>query len=155
MKKIDYKSLIFNIFMPIGLSMIISLLLGDYSDKYDSLIKLFEVPSIVFPIVWFILYILMGISSYIIYEINTKESQNAYYYYWISLFINLLWPVFFFGFDLYLFSALWLILLVVIVIVVMIKFYQLNKVSFYLLIPYLLWLGFALVLNISIYILNS
>lgn len=155
LKKINLKSLIFNLFMPVALSFIVTMLIGDFSDYYDSLDKLINVPSIAFPIVWVILYLLMGLASYFIFELDSTESKNAYYLYWISLLINILWPVFFFGFKMLLFSALWLVLLIVVVILVMKKYFKLKKISFYLLIPYLLWILFALFLNVSIYVLNS
>ena len=155
LKKIDWKSLLFNLFMPIALSFIVTMLIGDYSDFYNSLNKPINVPGSLFGIVWSVLYLLMGLSSYIVFEKNTTESKNAYYLYWISLFVNILWPVFFFGFKLILFSSIWLLLLIVLVIFVMKKYKRINNLSFYLLIPYLVWNLFALYLNVSIYILNS
>lgn len=153
-KKIDFKSLLFNVFMPCALSLIVSMLIGNFSDYYSALNKFINVPAKAFPIIWIILYILMGIASYIIYEIGTSESKNAYYLYWISLITNVLWPLFFFEFHMLLFSAIWLGFLLLLIILVIKRFYKLNLLSFWLMIPYLLWTIFALILNISCVILN-
>lgn len=153
-KKIDFKSLLFNVFMPCALSLIVSMLIGNFSSYYSSLNKLIDVPSKVFPVVWIILYILMGIASYIIYEIGTNESKNAYYLYWISLIWNVLWPLFFFEFHMLTFSAVWLGFLLLLIFLVIKRYFKLNIVSFWLMVPYLMWTIFAFLLNVSCAILN-
>lgn len=113
----------------------------------------FAPPGILFPIVWTILYVLMGISAYkISNEPNNKQALKIYY---IQLVINALWPLFFFRLNWFLFSFLWIILLIVTVIYMIYLFYKLNKKASILQIPYLLWLIFASLLNFSIYYLNK
>lgn len=107
-------------------------------------------PTIVFPIVWTVLYILMGISVYL----ATKEDNSPYTIYLIQLIVNSLWTVIFFGLDMKLLGFIWILLLIVLVVVMMYQFYQRSKLSAYLLIPYLLWLFIAAYLNLSIYLLN-
>ena len=122
--------------------------------SYNDLNKPFDVPSIVFPIVWVILYILMGISIYIISEDKYKDKTKAYTLYIVQLIMNSLWTLFFFGFNWYTFSSLWIVLLLIAVILMIISFFKIDKKAAYLQIPYVLWLLFALYLNVSIAILN-
>jgi len=121
---------------------------------YEALEKPFLAPpSILFPIVWTILYILMGISYGILKDNSLIDSEiNSIYY--AQLFVNALWPIFFFVFKWRLFAFLWIILLAILVFTMIRKFYQKNKVSGLLQIPYLIWTLFATYLNLGIYFLN-
>ncbi len=121
-------------------------------DYYKTLDKPIDVPGIVFPIVWGILYLLMSISYYIISN-NTKDT-NTKTIYWAQLIVNSLWTLLFFGLKAFLFSFLWIILLVVLVVIMIVKFYKVNKKAGLIQIPYLLWLLFAGYLNLGIYLLN-
>ena len=153
MKKINYKLLIFNILLPLIIGFIGSLLGG--FNNFDLINKpSFAPPKILFPIVWTILYILMGISAYIISISNDENKKKAYIIYLIQLVVNSLWSLFFFRFKWYLFSFMWILLLIGLVIVTIDNFKIVSKLSAYLQIPYLLWLIFASVLNLSIYLLN-
>lgn len=107
-------------------------------------------PKILFPIVWTILYILMSISLYL----SSKYDNEVYKVYGIQLILNSLWSPLFFMFKTYLFSTIELIILLFIVIIMIYQMYLKNKVAGYLQIPYVIWLIFALYLNVSIYILN-
>lgn len=153
MNKINYKLLIINILIPLAIGLIGNFL-GN-PNTYSIINKpAFSPPAIIFPIVWTILYILMGISSYIIMISNDNNKNKAYLIYIIQLIVNGLWSLFFFRFKLYLFSFFWIILLISLVVIMIYKFYKINKLSAYLQIPYLIWLIFASILNLSIYILN-
>lgn len=112
----------------------------------------FTPPRILFPIVWSILYILMGISRYLID--NKNNNTSAIKIYRIQLIINLLWPILFFSFKLFFFSFIWIILLIILVIIMIIKFFKLSKTSALLQILYLLWIIFASILNFAIYQIN-
>lgn len=107
-------------------------------------------PKILFPIVWTILYILMSISLYL----SSKYDNEVYKLYGIQLVLNSLWSPLFFMFKTYLFSTIELIILLFIVIIMMYQMYLKNKIAGYLQIPYVIWLIFALFLNVSIFILN-
>lgn len=148
--KIDYKKLIIYILIPLILGSIIGLLTsGNYN---EIIMPKFTPPKILFPIVWSILYISMGISRYII---DSKEhNHSAITIYRIGLIVNLVWPFLFFNFKWYLFSFLWIILLITLVTIMIIKFLKLSKISGLLQIPYLLWLIFASILNFAVYTLN-
>ena len=147
------KKLIIFILIPLVVGFLGNLL-GGSTEIYSKInTPPFAPPSFLFPIVWTILYILMGISSYLVSkEEDNKKALNVYY---VQLAFNALWSLFFFRFNWFFFSALWLVALLVLVIYMIYLFYAKNKTAAYLQIPYSLWLAFALVLNASIYILNS
>ena len=115
-------------------------------------------PSILFPIAWTILYILMGIASYLIYKnnnlYNERKRKSALIIYFIQLFFNFFWSIIFFNLKYYYFAFIWLIVMWLLIILLMIKAKDINKTAFYLLIPYLLWTTFAGYLNLGIAILN-
>ena len=110
-------------------------------------------PGAVFPVVWTILYILMGI-SYGILKVNNQTDEEIDWIYYIQLAINALWSIIFFTFKWRLFAFIWIILLAIAVISMIIKFYNKNKVAGLLQIPYILWIIFAAYLNFGFYILN-
>ena len=127
-----------------------SILIPDYQD----LVKPFLAPpAITFPIVWTILYILMGV-SYAILKVNGLADENVNLIYYLQLGINALWSIFFFVFEWRLFSFFWILLLILCVIAMIMRFECRNKLAGLLQIPYLLWLIFAAYLNLAVYILN-
>lgn len=149
--KINFKKLIFIIIFTIIVGSFFALFTS--TSIYSEIIRpKFSPPGIVFPIVWTILYILMGISFYIVTEKDDDIGNVKIYL--AQLAVNSLWTLFFFGFKFFLFSFLWIILLIVLVIVMIIKFYRTNKLAGLLQIPYLIWLFIAAYLNLSIYLLN-
>lgn len=142
-----------SILIPLILGGIVGLLISSSMD-YETLVKPFLAPpSILFPIVWTILYTLMGVSYGILKSKSLLDSNSKFLYY-LQLIVNLLWPIFFFIFKWRFFSFIWIIILVLLVIATIAEFYSKNKVSGFLQIPYLLWLLFATYLNLSIYLLN-
>ena len=153
--KIKNKSaLIISILIPLAVGSLSSLLSGNMS-TFQSLNKPpLSPPPYIFPIVWTILYIMMGISSYIIYTSDSPDRDNALKIYGIQLFFNFFWSILFFGLSQYLFAFFWLLILIVIIIVMIYKFYQISPLSAYLLIPYLIWCLFAASLNFMFYKLN-
>lgn len=107
-----------------------------------------------FPIVWTLLYILMGVASYLIFASGARERRSALLLYAFSLVMNFFWPLIFFGAGMYLVALIWLGLLLITTVLLFIRFFRIRKTAAYLLIPYLLWLLFALYLNYMVYILN-
>lgn len=138
MKKINYKKLAIFIAIPLILGGIIGLITSSKTSSYNG-----PVPNWIFPVVWSILYILMGISSYLISD--NKKLLNIYF---ISLGVNLLWPIVFFLLKLKVLAFFWILVLILIVGYMIYEYYKENKLSSYLLIPYILWLIFASVLNL-------
>lgn len=123
--------------------------------EFDSLIKpVLAPPGFIFPIVWTILYVLMGISSYLVYQENDYSSSCCLKIYALNLFVNFLWSPIFFGLNLRLFALIWIILLDIIVVYMIVCFYKVNKKAAYLQIPYLVWCLFATYLNLAFYLLN-
>ena len=114
-------------------------------------------PGWVFPVVWTILYILMGIASYLVYisEGDPAEKKTALKVYGLQLFVNFFWSIFFFRFEWYLFSFIWLVLLWILILICIYLFDDLSKTASWLMIPYLAWVTFAGYLNYSIYLLNK
>ena len=113
-------------------------------------------PGWLFPVVWTILFILMGIASYLVLvsEKPQGEINRALTVYGIQLIFNFFWSIFFFNFSLYLFSFIWLVLLWLLILAAIVLFYRISKPAGYLMIPYLLWVTFAGYLNFQIYLLN-
>lgn len=155
MKKSNYFSLAISIAIPVLLGALSGFITKESMDSYSSLIRPpLSPPSILFPIVWTILYIAMGVSSWLIYQSKHPLSPQAIRIYGIQLIVNILWPILFFTFHLYFISFLWIVLLIFLVILMIILFYQISHLAAYLQIPYLLWLIFAGYLNLCIFILN-
>lgn len=150
----NWKIYIKTILIPVVLGGIVGLLISS-SITYDNLVQPpLAPPSFLFPIVWTILYILMGVSYGLLVQ-NGQDSENISSIYYLQLFVNLLWPLFFFVLQWRLFAFFWLLLLIGLVITMIIHFYRNHKGAGLLQIPYLLWLFFAAYLNLSIYILNG
>ena len=121
---------------------------------YTSLQKPFLAPpAILFPIVWTILYILMGV-SYGRLKVKGLTDDKINFIYYMQLAINALWSIFFFTLKWRLFSFFWILILIVFVIWMIIEFYKKDKISGLLQILYLLWILFASYLNLSFYLLN-
>ncbi len=154
LKKIDWKRLIIIIVITFIVGSFFSWFTMNNMDTFKELQKPVNVPGILFPIVWSILYLLMSISCYIISKSDNKNKTDAIIWYGIQLVINSLWSLIFFGFGAYLLSFIWLLLLLITIIVMMIKFYRIDKRAFYLNIPYVLWVIFAGYLNLGIFLLN-
>lgn len=106
-------------------------------------------PSVVFPIAWSILYVLMGISLYM--NRNNKKNMITFF---IQLMLNYLWVFVFFGMQSWLGGFIVIILLDVMILYTILEFYKENKLSAYMMIPYLLWCVFASYLNFQIFLLN-
>lgn len=142
-----------SIIIPVIVGGIVGLLISGSID-YNPLQKPFLAPpSIVFPIAWTILYILMGVSYGILKDKSLIDSKTNVIYY-LQLIVNALWSIIFFTLKWRLFAFIWIILLDILVIVMIINFYKKNKLSGLLQIPYLLWSLFASYLNLFIYLLN-
>ena len=154
MKPQNRSSLIIAILIPLAVGSFSALISGNMS-LYSTINKpAFSPPSIVFPIVWTILYVLMGISSYIIYSSDSADKTKALKIYALQLFFNFCWSILFFRYQLYLFSFLWLVILIVLICIMIKDFYKINPAAAYLQIPYRLWCIFAAYLNFSIYTMN-
>ena len=152
MKK--YKTLIISILIP-NLLGLLSAIISQISTNINTFNKpSFTPPGIVFPIVWTILYILMGISSYIIYKEKNTIKTKELLIYSIQLLVNFIWSIIFFRIKNFLLAFILIIILLTLVIIMTIKFYKINKTSAYLQIPYILWLILATILSYNVLLLN-
>ena len=155
--KIHWKLLVLCIAIPLAVGALAAFLTGGGMEVFESVNKPpLSPPTWLFPVVWTILYTLMGISSYLILtsDAEREEVQNALSIYAYQLAVNFLWPTFFFNFQWYFFSFLWLLLLIVLVAAMIREFYKISKPAAFLNIPYLIWLIFAVYLNLTIWWLN-
>lgn len=152
---IKLKSLIVNILIPLIIGGLAGILTMNSMEVYKSFDKpALSPPSVLFPIVWTILYILMGISSYIVYESDSDLKNKAITVYAVQLFFNFIWPFIFFNAEMYLLAFIWLVLLWVLVLWMITLFYKISPIAAYLQIPYILWLAFAAYLNLGVYLLQ-
>ena len=114
-------------------------------------------PSILFPIVWTVLFTLMGISAALVYRFkDTKHDgvRTALIIYGVNLAVNFIWSLIFFNMQAYLFAFIWIMLLLAVIVAMIILFKRISPLAAYLQIPYLLWVAFAAYLNFAIYLLN-
>lgn len=156
MKKIKWGSLIIALLIPLAVGTA-SGIVSQAGEMYGAMIKPEGSPSAwVFPVVWTVLFALMGISSFLIYnsDASEKSKMSALTVYAVQLAVNFMWPIFFFRMGAYLFSFIWLILLWALVLIMILKFYKINRTAAFLQLPYILWLTFAGYLNLSVYLLN-
>lgn len=142
----------FRLFLPIIIGGIVGIIIKNYID-YSLIEKApLSPPKLAFPIAWSILYLLIGISYYL-YKKKDYNKQTIKLYY-TGLLFNSLWSIIFFVLKLRLISIIWIIALVILTILLFISYKKQNKISAYLLIPYLIWLIYATYINIGVYILN-
>lgn len=155
MNKNGTKKLTASIAIGLGTGLLSVLLtLGNFK-AYSALLQPPMPPEWLFPVVWTILYILMGVSAYLVYECDTEEKYIGLAVYVLQLIFNFLWLIIFFNIRNLLFAFVWLVFLWVLVLAMTISFYKVNKTAGLLQIPYLLWVTFAGYLNIALYILNK
>lgn len=150
------KALIVSILISVGVGALAGFFTRNSMEVYENLIQPpLSPPSWVFPVVWTILYILMGMSAYLIYRSDSIYRNSALRIYAVQLIVNFFWTIIFFNLEMYLFAFLWLLLLLVLIILMIYSFSKINKTAAYLQIPYLLWVIFAGYLNFGIYWLNK
>ena len=154
MSKENRSSFVISILLPLAVGSLSTLISGNRS-MYDMINKpALSPPAFIFPVVWTILYILMGISSYLIYESNNPGRRRALRTYAVQLLFNFFWSIIFFGFSQYFLAFIWLLALILVIIVMICQFYKISPAAAYLQIPYLIWCIFAAYLNFMIYIMN-
>ena len=153
-----YKPYILSSAVALAVGGLSALLTKDNMDlTKDYIMPPLSPPGVVFPIVWSILYILMGIASALVYLNKSKNpdgAKNALTVYAASLIFNFFWSIIFFNLHAFLASFVWLLILWALILICIIKFKPFSKAASCLMIPYLLWVSFAGYLNLAIYILN-
>lgn len=153
--KINYKQLAISLAISLGMGFLSGLVSMMGMENFENANKPpLTPPNYLFPIVWTILFILMGISAYIVFKSDELAKSNALIVYGIQLLVNFFWPIFFFNMSAYLFSFIWIIVLWLLIILMIKMFYPISKTAALLQIPYLLWVTFAAYLNFGVYLLN-
>jgi len=116
----------------------------------------FNPPNWLFGPVWTILYLMMGISLFIIWkeDLKNKVVKSAFTVFMIQLFLNTIWSIVFFGMQSLAGGLIIIVLLWIMILITILKFMKISRVAGILLIPYLLWVSFATFLNFSIFKLN-
>ena len=152
--KIRWKQLLISLVIPLGVGGLASLLSGGMGD-YSKLVQPpLSPPGWVFPIVWTILYLLMGYASYRIYQRKDPGKKQALQLYGIQLALNFVWPLVFFGGQWFLVAFFVLLLLWGAILLTIVSFSKIDQVAADLLLPYLLWVTFAGYLNLGVFLLN-
>ncbi len=154
--KIKWKPLIISVLSALAVGGLSGLAVGQDFVRYKVLeLPAGSPPGWVFPVVWNILYILMGISAYLVWSSKSRLKEPAVFLYVVQLIVNFLWAPLFFGAGWYLFALLWLLFLLYLAAAMVYDFYQISPLTAYLQIPYLLWLLFAAYLNLGVWMLNK
>lgn len=156
MKKVKTKTYVWSVLIALSVGGLGGFLTSMGMDEYALVDKpVLTPPDIAFPIVWTILYILMGISAARIFILPNSEIRNrSLIVYAAQLLFNFFWSIIFFNFQAYAFAFFWLVALLVLILTMVIMFFRIDKLSAYLQIPYVLWVGFAGYLNLMVWILN-
>lgn len=154
--KRSLKTLLILLAVPLAVGGLASLLSGGMADFATMNQPPLSPPAWVFPVVWTILYLLMGYASYRIVAspADAMQKRQALVFYGLQLLANFLWPILFFRLDAYLAAFVLLLVLWVLIAVTMWKFYKIDEKAGDLLLPYLLWVTFAGYLNLGVYLLN-
>ena len=152
--KIQWKKLIISIALPLAVGGVSALLTRKGMQDFASVPQPpLSPPAWLFPVVWTVLYILMGVACYLVW-VSPQRDKNALFAYGIQLFFNFCWSLLFFGAKNYLFAFFWLLLLWAAILWTLVLFYRTRKPAGHLLIPYLVWVAFAGYLNLGVYLLN-
>lgn len=152
--KIKWKELILCIIVPLAVGGFSAFLTRDGMENFKTVQKPpLTPPEKLFPFVWTILYLLMGLASYIVLT-SGKPKTAGLILYGVQLFFNFFWSILFFNKEMYLFSFIWLVIMWLLILAATVLFYRNTKLGGYLMIPYLLWTAFAGYLNFGVYLLN-
>lgn len=152
--KIQWKKLISCLAIPLAAGGLSALLTRGSMESFEALNKpTLSPPGWLFPVVWTVLFVLMGIASYLA-AVSGGPNRTALAVYGVQLLFNFVWPLLFFRLAQYLPAFIWLVILWVLILVTAVLFYRISKPAGYLMLPYLAWVAFAGYLNLAIFLLN-
>ena len=157
MGKINFKTLLIFVAIPLLVGGISALITMDSMQYFELLEKPpLSPPGWLFPVVWTVLYVLMGIASYLVVSSGAEPQVkiHALKVYFLQLAFNFLWSIFFFNLELYGFSFVWLLTLLFLIVISTVRFWRIDRRAGILMIPYILWVTFAGYLNLGIALLN-
>ena len=156
-KKINYKTLIICILIPLAVGGLSALFTMGSMDDFAALEQPpLSPPGWLFPIVWTVLFILMGIASYIALETpsSAEVTEKAFKLYFLQLGFNFFWSIIFFNLGAFEIAFAWLCILLALILITTIRFWRINKWAGIFMIPYVAWVTFAGYLNLAIAYLN-
>lgn len=151
------KDLILCLLVPLLTGALSAFLTRNAMEQFERLNKPpLSPPGWLFPVVWTILYLMMGAASYLVRRSGgpRRAVDEALTLYAVQLGFNFLWTILFFNMGRYLFAFFWLVVLWVLILAAALRFYRLSKTAGYLMVPYLLWVAFAGYLNLGVYLMN-
>ena len=149
------KPYIFSILLALTVGGLSALATANNMNIYDKInMPPLSPPGWLFPVVWTILYILMGVSAAMIFKSDDELKDDALFIYAVSLVLNFSWSIFFFNMQSFIVAFIILVGLWLSIIITIIKYYKINPIAAWLQIPYLLWVTFAGYLNFAIILLN-
>lgn len=152
--KIQWRKLIGCLAIPLAAGGLSALLTRGSMESFEALNKPpLSPPGWLFPVVWTVLFVLMGIASYLA-AVSGGPNRTALAVYGVQLLFNFVWPLLFFRLAQYLPAFIWLVILWVLILVTAVLFYRISKPAGYLMLPYLTWVAFAGYLNLAIFLLN-
>ncbi len=157
MKKEKLYGILFYIFTAEGIGALSALITGSFSDfflKYEEPPLL--PPGWLFPVVWTVLYALMGYSAYLVSRADASKDvrKNALTVYWLQLAFNFLWSIIFFRFELLWVGFVDIVLLLISVCVMTVMFFRIKPKAGWLNVPYIIWVAFATYLNLATAVIN-
>jgi len=156
-QEIKWGRLMIALLIPLAVGALAAFLTREGMADYGSLYKPpLSPPGWLFPAAWTLLYLLMGAASYLVSAAPVSESrrQRALGFYALQLAVNFFWPVIFFGMSAWTAALFWLLLLLLLLLLTLLLFWHINEMAGKLLLPYLLWLLFAVYLNLGVCLLN-
>lgn len=155
--KKEIKTLFGSILLAEAVGFLAGLLTQNSMQNFQKLVKpAFSPPGWIFAPVWGVLYLFMGIAAWLVWQSNAPqaEKKSALTAYIVQLVINFTWPLVFFTLELYGVAFFVILLLLLMVVYTTLKFYDINEIAGYLMVPYVIWLAFATILNLTIWLLN-
>ena len=155
--QVNKKKLAICLAAPLAVGGIAALLTRESMKVFETLNKPpLSPPGWLFPVAWTVLYILMGVASYLVIQAGEEKASadGAIRVYGAQLAANFIWPILFFKLEMYLFAFIWLILLWALILATIVRFVRLSTAAGKLMIPYLLWVTFAGYLNCGVWLLN-
>ncbi len=153
---LKWKPLLLNLFLPLAVGGLSAFLTKDNMSVYQKLRQPpLSPPGWLFPIVWTILFLLMGIAAYLVWVRDSTGRNGALLFYALQLVFNFVWMLIFFNAQNYSLAFFWLLALWVLILITTIRFFKESKAAGWLMIPYLLWVAFAGYLNAGIWFLNA
>ena len=156
-KKINLKSLVICILIPLAIGGLAALLTMGSMQDFEALNQPpLSPPGWLFPVVWTVLYTLMGIASYIVLETPSSPdaTKDAFKMYFLQLGFNFFWSIIFFTLGAYEIAFAWLVVLLALIILTTTRFWHINRLAGILMLPYIAWVIFAGYLNLAIACMN-